>query len=403
MILLLGIKKNTSLDVRAEFAIAPSRQKILVKRLKEDFKEAVILSTCNRTEIYINADDCLEDNYIVHKIFEDLQWDYEKLSSFVFLLKQDNAVYHLMEVVCGFHSRILGEDQILGQIKDSYILAKEEGVLGYELQKLFEEALSCGKKFRTECKIFEVPVSSVSISITKALSINAKKFMVLGYGEMGKLAAKYILGHNIDKLYIVVRNKDVVNDIEDDRLSVISFAEKNKFLNQVDAVISCTAATHTLINKEDIDVEGDSMYIFDLAVPRDVDSKVSQIDRVRLYDLDYISSIDDRNKAVRKERMESYRYIIDEKIGEYNVWLNTRKLGPIIKMLKMSGDETYLQRAKTFANKSKGKEDLKLAKTLIKSASHTYINKAIDVLKEESLKGRQKECLDIISKIFLQD
>ena len=101
--------------------------------------------------------------------------------------------------------------------------------------------------------------------------------------------------------------------------------------------------------------------------------------------------------------MESYRYIIDEKIGEYNVWLNTRKLGPIIKMLKMSGDETYLQRAKTFANKSKGKEDLKLAKTLIKSASHTYINKAIDVLKEESLKGRQKECLDIISKIFLQD
>ena len=213
MILLLGIKKNTSLDVRAEFAIAPSRQKILVKRLKEDFKEAVILSTCNRTEIYIYADDSLEDNYIVHKIFEDLQWDYEKLSPFVFLLKQDNAVYHLMEVVCGFHSRILGEDQILGQIKDSYILAKEEGVLGYELQKLFEEALSCGKKFRTECKIFEVPVSSVSISITKALSINAKKFMVLGYGEMGKLAAKYILGHNIDKLYIVVRNKDVVNDI----------------------------------------------------------------------------------------------------------------------------------------------------------------------------------------------
>lgn len=403
MILLLGIKKNTNLDVRAEFAIAPSKQRILIKRLKEDFKEAVILSTCNRTEIYINVDDCLEDNYIIHKIFEDLQWDYERLSPFIFLSKQDNAIYHLMEVVCGFHSRILGEDQILGQIKDGYILAKEENCLGHELQKLFEEALSCGKKFRTECKIFEVPVSSVSISIAKALSIDAKKFMVLGYGEMGKLAAKYILGHNIDKLYIVVRNKAVVNDIDDKRLSVLSFTEKNQALNEVDAVISCTAATHTLINKEDIKINGDDIYIFDLAVPRDVNPKVSEIDRVKLYDLDYISSIDDRNKAVRKERMESYRYIIDEKITEYNEWLNARKLGPIIRQLKMSGDETYLQRATTFVNKSKGKEDLKLAKTLIKSASHTYINRAIDVLKEESLKGRQQECLDIINKIFLQD
>ncbi len=403
MILLLGIKKNTSLDVRAEFAIAPSRQRVLVKKLKENFKEAVILSTCNRTEIYINADDSLENNYVVHKIFEDLQWDYEKLSSYIFLSKQDDAVYHLMEVICGFHSRILGEDQILGQIKDSYILAKEEETLGHELQKLFEEALSCGKKFRTECKIFEVPVSSVSISISKALSVNAKTFMVLGYGELGKLAAKYILGHDIDKLYIVVRNKAVVNDIEDDRLSVINFTEKNKFLNDVDAVISCTAATHTLINEEDIKIEGDDIYIFDLAVPRDVDPRVSKIDRIKLYDLDYISSIDDRNKLVRKERMESYRYIIDEKITEYNEWLNARKLGPIIRQLKMAGDEIYLQRATAFVNKSKGKEDLKLAKTLIKSASHTYINRAIDVLKEESLKGRQDECLDIINKIFLQN
>ena len=403
MILLLGIKKNTNLDVRAKFAIAPSRQRSLVKKLNEDFKEAVIVSTCNRTEIYVNADDSLENNYIVHKIFEDLQWDYEKLSPFIFISKEDDTIYHLMEVICGFHSRILGEDQILGQIKESYILAKEENTIGQELQKLFEEALSCGKRFRTECKIFEVPVSSVSISIAKALEHNARKFMILGYGEMGKLAAKYVLGHDIEKLYIVVRNKSVVDDLDDSRVSVINFTEKNEFLNDVHAVISCTAATHTLINKEDIKDTGKDIYIFDLAVPRDVDSNVSKIDRVKLYDLDYISSIDDRNKAVRKTRMEQFRYIIDEKIDEYNEWLNSRKLSPIIIKLKMAGDETYLERAKTFVNKSKGKEDLKLAKTLIKSASHTYINKAIEVLKEESLNGRQEECLEIINKIFLQD
>lgn len=403
MILLLGIKKNTNLDVRAKFAIAPSRQRSLVKKLNEDFKEAVIVSTCNRTEIYVNADDALENNYIVHKIFEDLQWDYEKLSPFIFISKEDDTIYHLMEVICGFHSRILGEDQILGQIKESYILAKEENTIGQELQKLFEEALSCGKKFRTECKIFEVPVSSVSISIAKALEHDAKSFMVLGYGEMGRLAAKYALGHDIEKLYIVVRNKLVVDDLDDSRVSVISFTEKNEFLDKVHAVISCTAATHTLINKDDIKEDGTDIYIFDLAVPRDVDPNVSELHRVKLYDLDYISSIDDRNKVVRKERMEQFRYIIDEKIDEYNEWLNSRKLSPIIIKLKMAGDETYLERAKTFVNKSKGKEDLKLAKTLIKSASHTYINKAIEVLKEESLNGRQEECLEIINKIFLQD
>lgn len=403
MILLLGIKKNTDLDIRSQFAIAPSKQRVFIKELKENFKEAIILSTCNRVEIYISIDEKLDNNYIVHKIFESLHWDYEKLSPFIFTSEDTDAIYHLMEVVCGFHSRILGEDQILGQIKDSYTLAKEEGTLGHELQKLFEEALSCGKMFRSECKIFEVPVSSVSISVSKALEHKAKNFMVLGYGEMGKLAVKYILGHDIENLYIVVRNKMVVNDINDPRVKVINFTEKNEFLNSVDAVISCTAATHPLIVRDDIKEIGNDIYIFDLAVPRDVDLNVSKIDRVKLYDLDYISSIDDRNKLVRKERMNKFKYIIDEKINEYNKWINTRKLSPIIRQLKMSADEVYLERATTFVNKSKGKEDLKLAKTLIKSASHTYINKAIDVLKEESLKGRQEECLEIISKIFLQN
>lgn len=400
MILLLGIKKNTSLDVRAEFAIAPSRQKILVKRLKEDFKEAVILSTCNRTEIYIYADDSLEDNYIVHKIFEDLQWDYEKLSPFVFLLKQDNAVYHLMEVVCGFHSRILGEDQILGQIKDAYKTAISDNSISSELQKMFEIAIACGKKFKTKCKMFEVPVSSVSISINSALLKGCRKFMVLGYGEIGKLAIKHLLSHKVECIYLIVRDKSKASDLEGEIVEILDFNEKNHVINEVDCIVSCTAAPHTVVRNEDIKTEGDIIHIYDLAVPRDVDKELSEKERVILKDIDEISKIDDKNKKIRKERMEEYKHIVEESIEEFLNWLKIREVSSKIRNIKIRENEICSERIKTFSNKGNG-ENAKLAERMIKSTADAYVNRAIELLKSEALKGSDSSCAEIIEKIFL--
>lgn len=403
--MLLGIKKNADLDIRSRFSIGPSKHKVFLEELRKEFKEALILGTCNRTEIYINTFDKGDDESTIKKIFNVLDWDYSELRRWVFLSKNEIAIVHLMEVVCGFHSKILGEDQILGQIKNSYQLAIECSTLGYELQRLFEDALACGKKFRTECRIFEVPVSSVSIAVTKAIDYGAKKFMVISYGEMGQLAVKYLLSHseNLEELYIVVRDKNVVGELNDHRVQVLDFTEKDEIINNVDAIISCSAASHTLINKNHISDHGNDILIFDLAVPRDVDPELDKYSRVMLYDIDVISSIDDENRALRKERMMHFRYIIDDKIREFIKWQTSRQLVPVIKNIKMHGEDVSLERVMAFNNKSKSKEDLDLAEVLIKSTSNVYVNKAISVLKEESLSGAGEEALRIISKIFLEE
>lgn len=405
MIALLGIKRNTALDIRSRFSIGPSKHKHFIDELKKEFKEVLILATCNRTEIYINTYGKIEDEEIIKKIFQVVDWDYEQLRQWVFLSKNEIAVSHLMEVVCGFHSRILGEDQILGQIKNSYQASLECNALGYELQRLFEDALGCGKKFRTECRIFEVPVSSVSIAVNKAIDNGAKSFMVVSYGEMGQLAVKYILSHaqSLEHLYIVVRNKSVVPDFNDSRISVLDFNEKSDVINHMDAIISCSAATHTLITKEQINEEGNEILIFDLAVPRDVEPELAEYKRVKLYDIDVISSIDDENRKLRSERMLHFRYIIDDKIREFVKWQTNRQLVPVIKQLKIQGEKNASERIKVYNNKSKSDEDIELAEVLIKSASNTFVNRAITVLKEESLNGCSEEALRIISRIFLEE
>ncbi len=146
----------------------------------------------------------------------------------MFLSKEKRAVTHLMEVICGFHSRILGEDQILGQIKDAYKTAISDNSISSELQKMFEIAIACGKKFKTECKMFEVPVSSVSISINSALLKGCRKFMVLGYGEIGKLAIKHLLSHKVECIYLIVRDKSKASDLEGEIVEVLDFNEKIK-------------------------------------------------------------------------------------------------------------------------------------------------------------------------------
>lgn len=239
MIQLLGIRKNIGVKIREKLAISQKKREEYTKKLLEYFDEVVILSTCNRTEIYFNGS--LKEEEGLKKIFEILGWDIE-LKEACFYLEEKGAVRHLMEVVCGFHSRILGEDQILGQIKEAYFSAYKIGAVKNELQRLFQEAITCGKKFRTEGKLYEIPVSSASIAVNEAIKKGAKNIMVIGYGEVGKLVFKYALSNNINELNLIVRNVEKIQGIEDKRVKVINYQEGRKIINDMDAVISCTSA-----------------------------------------------------------------------------------------------------------------------------------------------------------------
>lgn len=392
MIQLIGLKHDVKLEIREKLSIIPKRQEKCLEALLNICEEAVILSTCNRTEIYFKSKD--ED--IVDKIFQALNWD-KTLIKCVERFKDEKAIQHLMDVVCGFDSLLLGEDQILGQVRDAYEATKGSKSTTKELQRLFESAIACGKKFRTKSKISEIPVSSSSMVVKEAIERGHKNFMILGYGAVGELTSKYILEAKIDLLYIAVRDIDKVN-INDSRVKMIPFNDIYKYYENVDCVISCTTAPHTVVHLKEL--PNKHLLLFDLAVPRDIEEIVSENPLYEVYDIDMLGDIHDANYKRREASMRNNRYIVDKAMKEYMEWKNIEELSPFIKKIKHNGEDVYKERLETFKHKKETKDNEKLAELLLKSTSNAFVNKAIEVLKEEHLKGRSKECVDIISRIF---
>ncbi|MGL5648511.1 MAG: glutamyl-tRNA reductase [Clostridium sp.] len=396
MIGLIGIKKETPLEIREKFSINNKRREKALEILKKEIDEIIVLSTCNRTEIYFNQ--FLEDKEILKKIFEAFDFD-KAYMEYIFIAKGDVVINHLFRVICGFHSKILGEDQILGQIKNAYAYSLEKKLIKDKLLRLFTEAITCGKRFRYEAKLYEIPVSSASISVNKCIDDELEKIMVLGYGDVGSLVVKNLLSHkNIREVYIIVRNKNKVQ-VEDRRITVLNFEEKNKVINEMDAIISCTSAPHPVVKYNDLNMEGKKIQIFDLALPRDVDLKLYENKRFSILNIDNISKIDDKNKELRKERMGEYEFIIDKYINEYKEWLKIKAIGPVIKEIRKKEKYEVDKRYGTYIRKTNKEE--KIVKKMIESMGNTYASRAIEVLKEETLKGREKECLKILEKIFL--
>lgn len=394
MLGLIGIKKGVDVSIREKLVISPRTKDLISNSLRNITDEFVILSTCNRTEIYFKGQGIDKE-----LIFEVLNWD-KSLLEYVFYIEGESAVKHLFELACGFHSRILGEDQILGQIRDAYLEGVEKGYIFSELMRLFEEAISCGKRFRSDTKLYEIPVSSSSIAVNKVIESKAEKLMVMGYGTIGKLVIKYALGTELKEINIVVRDKSKVEKITDQRVNILTYNEARERLNEMDGLISCTAASHLVVEKYHINKEGKNILLIDLAMPRDIDPQLQNYERVQLLDIDKISKLDDKNKHLRVERMQKNKYIIDKYIKEYMNWLNLRCFTNYIKEFKDSGDFIVSHRVKSFENKCKNKEDAKLAEILIKSTADYYINRAIKVLKNEKAKGREEQCLRILMEIF---
>ena len=400
MLGLIGIRKNVDIKTRERLAITLSKQSKAIKELNKVYEEVVIISTCNRTEIYISG--FLESEDEIRNIFEILDWDISLLK-YTFYLQGADVAKHLLEVVCGFHSKILGEDQILGQVKLAYELSLEHKAVHTKLLRLFEDAISCGKRFRTESKLYEIPVSASSIAVNEVEKFGAKSVMVLGYGEIGGLVVKYVLGSKFNEVFIVVRNKSKVSDLKDERVKVLDFNEYREVINNVDAIISCTSAPHIVIKDGYINVEGKEIMLIDLALPRDIDENLSENKRVTLLDIDTISKLDDNNKKLRNEKMNDYRFLVYEYLNEYKNWLSIREVTYYIHEMKTKGNTVVESRVKSFEHKCKDKRDIDLATTLIKSTSDYYINRAVKLLKEEKLKGREEECLNILKQIFMEN
>jgi len=396
MLQLIGFRSNTPVEIRERISVTNNNVNEFLSKAKDFCDEIAIVSTCNRTEFYLISS--INGEELIKKIFNTANWN-EEYKKYIFAVDGKRAAEHLFEVACGYHSKILGEDQILAQVKNALDYAKCKKTVSKNLTRLFENAISCGKEFKMKTSLNSIPVSTASITVKEAIKAGCNSYMLVGFGEINKLVYKYLTSHQYEKVYIVVRDTKKVN-IKDKRVSIINIKDKNSIISKVDCIITATSSQNPIISKDDFK-ELREQVIFDLAIPRDVDEDIKEIHSLKVYNVDDISGMDIANKEKRKEVMEENKFIIKKHIEQFISWESLQILVPQIKRLKSQGDIVYKKRYKTFINKvDSNKKDL--LEILFKSTSDAFINRAIEVLKEETLKGENKECIRIIEKIFLE-
>ncbi len=305
MIVVAGIDyKNSPLDVREKVSLTPQGL--------ESITELVALSTCNRSEIYSSCEE--PDINCLKSLFPES----------VAIRTEQKAVEHCFRVAAGLESMVIGEDQILGQVKDAYERAVENNTSGKTLNRLFLDSITAAKKIKTRTGISSGNLSVASIGI-KLLEeeigdLSGKRALIIGLGKMNRITHQILAKKDLDKVYAINRSS-----------TEIAFKDRYDYVNKVDLIVSCTSAPHLIMHREKFmqAYSGDKpLYILDLAVPRDIDPGIENIPGVKLFKIDDLERIANYNYEKRLSYISEAELIIKEDTEKYLSWLekNTTRL-----------------------------------------------------------------------------
>jgi len=325
--------KNAPLDIREKVHFKNTDIAKAYKYLNEtcNIKYSVILSTCNRSEIYFIADT----KEIGKKSISEFYKNFFNLSDFIienyiYMKCDKQAMEHLFRVTSGYESMVLGEDQILGQVKEAYETAIYNRSSGKVLNRLFLDSITAAKKIKSTTGVsnHSISVSSIGVKLIEnhMVSLKGKRALVIGLGEMTEIAIQYLMQKELEDIYVTNRTIKKSLDFTVDYPSVkcIDFSDRYKEIENIDILISCTSAPHLVIQKGRFleHYKGRSLCILDLAVPRDIDPLIKNIPGVDFYEIDDLQKISTNNKKTRKKVMEKGYEIIEEGIYKYLKWLN---------------------------------------------------------------------------------
>ncbi len=316
----IGLNHHTApVDIRERVAIDETRLAEALTNLKdvENIHEAAIVSTCNRTEFYCGVLEA-DPAPIINWLQDYLQIDSDQISPYLFHYADDAAVQHLMRVCSGLDSMILGEPQILGQIKSAYRGASDAGTLGLHLTPLFESAFSVAKQVRTDTDIGANPVSvafaAVSVAKQVFADLSQRTALLIGAGETIQLAARHLASQNIGRLIIANRTVQRAADLASEvNAQAMALADIPEHLASADIILSSTASQLPILGKGAVERAQkarryEPVLIVDIAVPRDVEPQVSDLENVFLYTIDDMKNViedNQRSRALAAEQAES--------------------------------------------------------------------------------------------------
>lgn len=307
-------------------------------------KEGLVLSTCNRTEIF----GVPVSPELSHPKLRELLVSFKNAQSisgehFQNFISRD-AVKHLFSVATGIDSLLVGDNQVFKQVKDSIHIAEQAGFTGYFMHRLFDFAIRAGKRAISETKISDgaVTVSYAAVQLTEKIfsSLSKKSALIIGAGETGEIAAKHLADKGIGSLTVTNRTHEKAARLADElNAKVIHFPQFRESIHNFDIIISATASPEILITKNDVQNaikkrNNNPLVLMDIAVPRDIDPESKKIDYVFYHDLDSLNVIVEQNLAKRKAEIPKVERIIEEELNNFSEWNNSLRAAPAIKDLR---------------------------------------------------------------------
>jgi len=411
-LLAFGINHKTApVDIRERVAFEPGQISHALKDLvaQPAVNEAAIISTCNRTELYCgleNNDLALIINWLrqYHKLGE------RDIQPYVYAHPDHDAVRHVLRVASGLDSMVLGEPQILGQMKDAYSAANQAGTLGGLLDRLFQHTFAVAKQVRTDTQIGASPVSVAfaAVSLAKQIfsDLSSHTALLIGAGETIELAARHLHESGIGRMVIANRTIERAHNLASEfNAYAISLQDIPGHLAEADIVISSTASPLPILGKGSVESalkvrKHRPILMIDIAVPRDIESEVGDLDDVYLYTVDDMQEIIQEGLRSRQEAAEQAEEIIDTQVSHFMNWL--RSLGAVSTIRAVRHQAEYnrdeeLNKAMALLASGKNPEEV------LKLFAHRLTNKLIHTpsvqLKQAGYDGRN-EIIDVVRTIF---
>jgi glutamyl-tRNA reductase len=371
-LLAISINHRTApVELREAVYLKDDEIRPFINLAKENqIKEGLILSTCNRTEIF-GIPSSNESN---HEKFQSLLLNFKPAQNiteqhFQKFISRD-AIKHLFSVATGIDSLLIGDNQVFKQVKDSFQIAEETNFAGYIMHRIFDAAIRTGKRAISETSISEgaVTVSYAAVQLTEKIfsNLSKKSALVIGTGETGEIAAKHLSEKGIGSLAVTNRTQEKAEKLAEKlNAKVIPFTEFKDSIHKFDIIISATASPEILVRKDDVKNalkkrSNNPMILMDIAVPRDIDPETRKIDYVFYHDLDSLNIIVEQNLSKRKSEIPKVEKIIEEEIENLLEWYNSLQAAPAIKDLRDFFEEIRNEEVEKNKNKFSSDDQEKL-------------------------------------------
>ena len=368
--------------------------------------ECAVLMTCNRVEVYVVSPKG-------SKVLFDFAKQMKVPNLIVDFNDHEESMCHLMKVTSGLESMIVGEDQILGQVKDLYNIAKQSKTTGKMLDTVFSKAIQVGKRVRNETLINKgsVSIGSAAVELAEDVlgTLNEKTVMIIGVGEMGTLVARALANRNIKVVYVANRTFEKAEKLADElEGTAIKYELMPEYVKKSDVVISATSAPHLVITREIIEDamsnRNEEILLIDIANPRDIDETVAAIDGVKLFNIDSLRSVSDRNLAKRKSEIPKVKKIIEEEMELLKIYYKRQRADRIISAMYSRIDEIRCKERDVAINKLKAWHTLgEMEHDVLDDLSHSVANKILaepTKMLRSAAEHDDDELLDLAAVLF---